>query len=87
MGDGHRDFQLEIKLQNALESGSRVWAVGDIHGHIDTLKTLISDIRLGAGDQLVSLGDMIDRGPYSSLVLEMFRNNPSLHAVKEIMSI
>jgi len=82
MSTEHRDLGLEMKLQYAMDNGMGVWVLGEIHGHIDTLKELISRINLEDGDQLVSLGDMIDRGPDSASVLGMFRENPSFHAVK-----
>lgn len=82
MSNGHRDFELEAILQEAIGSGNCVWVVGDIHGYFDSLKELISQIDLESGHKLVSLGDMIDRGPDGASVLELFRENPSFHAVK-----
>ena len=66
-------MELEATLQEAIDSGNRVWVVGDIHGHIKTLEELISQIDLESGHKLISLGDMIDRGPDSASVLEIFR--------------
>ncbi|MGE4545406.1 MAG: metallophosphoesterase family protein [Pedobacter sp.] len=48
----------------------RLIAVGDIHGCIDQLKNLIAKINPCPKDQLVFLGDYIDRGPDSRGVLE-----------------
>jgi diadenosine tetraphosphatase ApaH/serine/threonine PP2A family protein phosphatase len=48
------------------------YAVGDVHGCLDKLKSLIEACREHAGDdafQLVFLGDYIDRGPDSAGVL------------------
>lgn len=56
--------------------GTRVYAVGDIHGRLDLLDDLLArmeadDRRRGAADTLVIfLGDLIDRGPDSSGVVE-----------------
>ena len=82
MNNDHRDLELEATLQEAIDLGNCVWVVGDIHGHIKTLEELISQIDLQNGHKLVSLGDMIDRGPDSASVLELFRGNPSFHAIK-----
>lgn len=48
----------------------RLLAIGDIHGQIDALNRLLDKIRLTEADQLVFLGDYIDRGPDSFAVLE-----------------
>lgn len=39
--------------------------IGDVHGCIDELKSLIKEIDLQIGDVLYFLGDLIDRGPDS----------------------
>lgn len=51
-----------------------LYAIGDIHGHIDLLKAahdLIADdmVRHGAG-QVIHLGDLVDRGPDSAGVID-----------------
>ena len=48
----------------------RLIAVGDIHGHLDKLTDLIDQIQPAPDDQLVFLGDYIDRGPDSKGVLD-----------------
>lgn len=56
--------------------GERVYAVGDIHGCIDPLNELLGriredDERRGPADtRLIFLGDLIDRGPSSSAVVD-----------------
>ena len=46
--------------------GSRVMAVGDVHGQYEKLKKLMRRIKFDpAQDILVFLGDLIDRGPES----------------------
>ncbi|MCX6345179.1 MAG: metallophosphoesterase family protein [Armatimonadetes bacterium] len=46
-----------------------IFAVGDIHGHLDKLKSLIGKLPLASDDKLVFLGDYIDRGPDSKRVI------------------
>jgi serine/threonine protein phosphatase 1 len=41
----------------------RLIAIGDIHGHLDKLTSLLQIINPTTADQLVFLGDYIDRGP------------------------
>lgn len=43
--------------------------VGDIHGKLEPLKTLVADI-MGRTDHIVFLGDYINRGPQSREVLD-----------------
>jgi len=57
--------------------GRRIYAIGDVHGRLDLLKTLLEMIeRDGASNQrgeniLVMLGDYIDRGPDSKSVIDL----------------
>src|SRR5262249_34116860 len=48
----------------------RTLAIGDIHGCLDALATLIDAIGLGSEDTLITLGDHIDRGPDSRGVVD-----------------
>jgi serine/threonine protein phosphatase 1 len=48
-----------------------IYAIGDIHGCLDKLEDLLSRIDARPGrDQLVFLGDYIDRGPSSCEVVD-----------------
>lgn len=59
--------------------GCRAYAVGDVHGRLDLLNRLLSKIerdmagRPRAKTYIVFLGDLIDRGPDSSGVVERLR--------------
>lgn len=37
--------------------------IGDVHGMLDTLDTLLHDLAPGPGDTLIFLGDLVDKGP------------------------
>ncbi len=60
--------------------GTRVYAVGDIHGRIDLLddlhRLIVSDSRNSPGQKLVliHLGDYVDRGPHSFEVVDKLTN-------------
>lgn len=60
-------------------SGKRCYAIGDVHGRLDLLKDLFDQIRRHASLRspretiIVLLGDLIDRGPDSSEVVELVR--------------
>lgn len=49
---------------------SRLIAIGDIHGCLAALHTVLSAIRPSPDDTIVALGDYVDRGPDSCGVLE-----------------
>ncbi|WP_425147223.1 metallophosphoesterase [Deinococcus sp.] len=61
---------------------SDLWAIGDIHGELSTLRTLLQRARLtdfednwlGDGATLVFLGDLLDRGPDGAGVLHLARH-------------
>jgi serine/threonine protein phosphatase 1 len=59
----------------AVPEGTRVYAIGDVHGCLDTLDALLSSISDDCGSwsgesHLVFVGDLIDRGPDSAGVVE-----------------
>ncbi|WP_046865519.1 metallophosphoesterase family protein [Microvirga massiliensis] len=64
-------------LPFAVEDGTRIYAVGDIHGRADLLAEMIDRIRVDmdrcSAHRLVTvfLGDYVDRGPDSRLVVDM----------------
>ena len=51
-------------------SGGRQLLIGDIHGCSTTFKALIRKIDLQKNDQLILLGDLINKGPDSKGVLD-----------------
>lgn len=66
-----------LKAPGQLPVGTRIYAIGDVHGCADKLKTLHDAIRADlkenptSGACLVHLGDFIDRGPDSAGALEL----------------
>lgn len=60
----------------------RDFVVGDLHGCFDLLDRLLEHVRFDpACDRLFSVGDLVDRGPYSLRSAE-FLGEPWFHAVK-----
>jgi serine/threonine protein phosphatase 1 len=49
--------------------------IGDIHGHYDGLRQLWDLIAPDADDQIYCVGDLIDRGPKSSAVVDFVRRH------------
>ncbi|HEU0044548.1 metallophosphoesterase [Sphingomonas sp.] len=62
------------------QQGSRIYAIGDVHGRLDLLEELLAQIkgdiaeRPSAANFVVLLGDLIDRGPASAQVIERLLN-------------
>jgi len=58
------------------------WIIGDIHGCRTTLEDLLSKIGWKEGsDRLISVGDLVNRGPDSLAVLRFFSSTPGVEAV------
>ncbi len=54
------------------DSGTKIFAIGDIHGCLFALEALLESLPINWGrDYLIFLGDYIDRGPDSRRVLEL----------------
>lgn len=53
--------------------------IGDIAGRYDELMLLLK--KMPEADLILSVGDMVDRGPKSKQVLEFFMNTPNTEAV------
>ena len=56
----------------------RLIAVGDIHGCHAEFAEMLSQLELKAGDRLVLLGDLVNRGPDSVKVLELARSTGAI---------
>ena len=58
----------------------KIFAVGDVHGCVDKLKTVLGMIKLDWDrDMMVFLGDYVDRGPDSRGVIELLLNLKKRH--------
>ena len=78
---GSRD-KLKARLPPRVPDGERVYAVGDIHGRADLLAQLQEQIladaagRPPARQTIVYLGDYVDRGPQSPVVIDRLLDAP-----------
>lgn len=61
--------------------GMQTLIIGDIHGCFAEFMELIEKAGLSTGDQIVAVGDIVDRGPDSLQVLDFFRDQPHAHAL------
>lgn len=55
---------------NKITNPNRLLAIGDIHGCLMQLQTLLGRVQPDANDQVVFLGDYVDRGPDSAGVID-----------------
>lgn len=63
-------------------SYQRVFAVGDLHGKLPLLKHMLKQVKFNPDhDILVSVGDLIDRGPDSAGMLEFYQQHDWFYAV------
>ena len=76
-----RENELENRIEKTLENNHNVWVVGDIHGYHDSFVKLVSKLNLDDGDLVISIGDMIDGGPESVGVVELFMVNDQFIAI------
>jgi hypothetical protein len=60
---------------------ARTIVVGDIHGCYDELMQLMDKVGLGQGDRLISVGDLITKGPKNREVLDLFISDKRLSTV------
>lgn len=55
--------------------------IGDVHGCFDELMDLLDQAGPSADDQIISLGDLVDRGPAAPEVLSFFSTAPHAKAL------
>jgi serine/threonine protein phosphatase 1 len=55
----------------------RTVIIGDIHGCFDELLELLDEVDIQPDDLLVSVGDLVDRGPDPGAVVGLFRERPN----------
>lgn len=82
MAPSHRNLDLERSLQESLDRGCSVWAVGDIHGYREEFEILLDRIKLAEGDMVICLGDLIDRGKDSLGVLSIVSESDFIFSIK-----
>lgn len=65
-----------------LENYDDVYVIGDVHGCLETLETLLSRLELGPNDLGIFVGDLVRKGPASDAVLERVRTTSQLLSVR-----
>jgi calcineurin-like phosphoesterase family protein len=63
------------------QSEGRTIVVGDIHGCYDELTDLLEKVKLKKADRVVSVGDLITKGPKSREVLDLFMTDKRFSTV------
>lgn len=65
----------------SVDRPGRTIIFGDVHGCADELAELFDRVALGASDQVISVGDLVTRGPDGRRVLELCR----AHGVRAVL--
>ncbi len=55
--------------------------IGDIHGCYHELLDLLDRAGLSSDDQIMAIGDVVDRGPHSAEVLAFFQRTPNTRSI------
>ena len=78
----------EALPQASVPDGTRVYAIGDVHGRLDLFEALIDAVEAddsasrAADTSVILLGDLVDRGPASAQVLERARQWQAARSVR-----
>ncbi len=56
--------------------------IGDIHGCYSELLALLDEAGIGDDDEIIAVGDIVDRGPAPAEVLAFFRERPHVTALR-----
>lgn len=56
--------------------------VGDIHGCYSELEALLDEVGLSSDDEIIAIGDIVNRGPDSPRVLDFFCRTPNARSLK-----
>jgi serine/threonine protein phosphatase 1 len=59
----------------------RTVVVGDIHGCYEELLDLMDRVGLAAGDHVISVGDLVTKGPGNAAVIDFFRAEKNRRAI------
>lgn len=57
-----------MKMTRKAENPAAIYVVGDVHGNYPKLKTALEEAGYTAGDDLIFVGDVMDRGSYNGKV-------------------
>jgi len=60
----------------------RYFIIGDVHGCYDELQDLLDKAGLSGDDQIICIGDMVDRGLQSAEALDFFRTTPGVASIQ-----
>lgn len=60
----------------------KYFIIGDVHGCYDELLDLLDKAGLNSDDQIICIGDMVDRGMKSAEALNFFRTTPGVASIQ-----
>lgn len=76
----HVDMNVRDYVSIDLSKARRVFTCGDLHGRLDLLLAELARVGFdaAAGDWLIMIGDLLDRGPAVLEILEFLEANPQI---------
>jgi hypothetical protein len=77
-GQGNTMYPAYQKINSGF---SRTIVIGDIHGCYEEMRALLNKIQFNDRDLLISVGDLIDRGPLSWEVASFFKDTKNAYSV------
>jgi serine/threonine protein phosphatase 1 len=60
----------------------KYFIIGDVHGCYDELQDLLDKAALSSDDQIICIGDIVDRGMKSAEALNFFRTTPGVASIQ-----
>lgn len=79
-------MEQRVQFEKLPSCSGKTWVIGDVHGYVNTLRTLLDKLELNSDDRIIMLGDLIDRGPDSKGVLDVILDLKAAgHEVKCLM--
>jgi len=79
---GNNRVAVDLVATRCNRQAMRRLVIGDIHGCWSELQELLDQAGLAEGDEIIALGDFVDRGPASPRVLDFFRTRPNARALQ-----
>lgn len=66
---------------DASKSVMKQFVIGDIHGCYDELQELLDKAGIGNEDEIIAIGDIVDRGSKSAETLAFFQQTPNARSI------
>jgi serine/threonine protein phosphatase 1 len=82
---GRPRFNASIEAQHQrvdVDAWDDIYVVGDVHGCLSELETLLADLNPSDDDLVVFVGDLIRKGPDNHGVVDLVRSSPNMISIR-----